>query len=217
MTPRLQETQSSLHLTQQECSQISTIRSQLQLELHQLSQEFQHKETLLQTALTETATTGKQLESCQGELEAVKEELKNVCGQRDEAYHELEEVKGQMVGVAAASLWSSYPDLLCANKKQLSSLSHSLYATNQLTDSPKCFSLHCYSNSLSQMSVSLVSTDQDSTLSADPTPQQTAASDGSHDMEGLTLTRTGLENRVAELEQEMRDKAGQYQQQVWEE
>ena len=58
--------------------------------------------------------------------------------------------------------------------------------------------------------MSQVSTDQESTLSMD----QTLGGERTQEVEQLTLVRAGLEDRVAELEQEIRDKEEQHQQQV---
>ena len=63
--------------------QSSTVRTQLQTELQQLRQELQRREGLATNTLAEKAALEGRVQSCQEELEAVKEELRMATEQRD--------------------------------------------------------------------------------------------------------------------------------------
>ncbi len=90
-TLRLQETQSSHEVIQQQYVQSSTARTQLQTELQQLRQELQRRESLVTNTLAEKAALEGRVQSCQEELEAVKEELRMATEQH------LETVRSKIV------------------------------------------------------------------------------------------------------------------------
>ena len=91
----MEEAQSNLHFTSQELTQIKSVKSQLQLELQQLREEFQRKETTLQNTVADKVAQDKTLESCREELDCVREELEAVSAEKEEMERQLDEVRAE--------------------------------------------------------------------------------------------------------------------------